>query len=66
MLRKIRKRQQKKINLSINSCQFIAIVFGSKIQIKGKHVLEYFLIPEKSHTGRSNELTKHDFYRHVV
>ena len=39
----------KKINLSINSCQFIAIVFGCKIQIKGKHALEYFLTREKLH-----------------
>ena len=43
------EKTTKNINLSINSCQFIAIVFGSKIQIKGKHALKYFLTREKSH-----------------
>ena len=33
------EKTTKKINLSINSCQFIAVVFGCKIQIKGKHAL---------------------------
>ena len=42
-------KNNKKVNLSINSCQFIAAVFGCKIQIKGKHALEYFLTREKSH-----------------
>ena len=42
-------KNNKNINLSINSCQFIAIVFLYKIQIKGKHGLEYFLTREKSH-----------------
>ena len=44
------EKNNKKINLSINSCQFFAVVFcGCKIQIKGKHALEYFLTREKSH-----------------
>ena len=43
------EKNNKKINLSINSCQFIAAVFGCKIQIKEKHALEYFLTREKSH-----------------
>ena len=38
-----------KNNLSINSCQLIAVVFCCKIQIKGKPALEYFLTREKSH-----------------
>ena len=38
-----------KNNLPINSCQFIAVVFSCKIQIKGKPALEYFLTREKSH-----------------
>ena len=34
-------KNNKKINLSINSCQFIATVFGCKIQIKGKHTQQH-------------------------
>ena len=47
------EKNNKNINLSINSCQFIAIVFAAKFRLKGKHALEHFL-PEKNHTGRSN------------
>ena len=43
------KKTTKKINLSINSCQFITVDFCCKIQIKGKPALEYFLTREKSH-----------------
>ena len=46
---KNKEKNNKKINLSINSCQFIAVVFCCKIQIKGKPALEYFLTREKSH-----------------
>ena len=35
--------------LQANLCQFIAVVFGCKIGIKGKHALKYFLSKEKSH-----------------
>ena len=43
------EKTTKKINLLINSCQFIAIVFAAKFRLKGKHALEYFLTREKSH-----------------
>ena len=47
-------KNNKKINLSINSCQFIAVVFfAAKFRLKENLHLNIFL-PEKNHTGRSN------------
>ena len=44
------EKNNNKINfISSNSCQFIAVVFCFKIQIKGKPALEYILTREKSH-----------------
>ena len=47
-------KNNKKINLSINSCQFIAVVLiAAKFRLKENLHLNIFL-PEKNHTGRSN------------
>ena len=41
------------------------LFFAAKFRLKENMHLNIFL-PEKNHTGRSNELKKHDFYRQVV
>ena len=47
-------KNNKKINLLINSYQFIAAVFGCKIQILKENMHLDIFSPEKNHTGRSN------------